>query len=278
MNALERHNVRQTGSGTPLLFSHGYGCDQNVWRDVAPGFADSHRVLLMDHAGCGGSAPGAYSFERHATLQGHADDIVAVCEAAGLQDTVLVAHSVSTMSSMLAAQARPDLFAALVMLAPSPCYLNEAGYAGGFEREDIDSLLELLDANHFKWARMMAPVVMGNPDRPGLAGGLADSFCRMAPDAAKHFAQTTFLSDLRGQLSGLRVPTLIVQCRDDALAPPAVGDYLQRRWPHARLTRLQATGHCPHMSAPCETAAVIRTFLSTLPNGQQMADGLASPA
>lgn len=278
MNALERHNVRQTGSGTPVLFSHGYGCDQNVWRDVAPGFGASHRVVLMDHAGCGGSAPGSYSFERHASLQGHADDIIAVCEAAGLQDTVLVAHSVSTMSSMLAAQARPDLFAALVMLAPSPCYLNDAGYEGGFEREDIDSLLELLDANHFKWARMMAPVVMGNPERPGLTDELADSFCRMAPDVAKHFAEATFLSDLRGQLSGLRLPTLIVQCRDDALAAPAVGDYLQRRWPHARLARLQATGHCPHMSAPRETAAVIREFLSTLAIGQLVAQEVMSSA
>lgn len=268
MDALERHNVQQAGTGTPLLFCHGYGCDQNVWRDLAPDFRASHRVVLMDHAGCGAAAPDSYSFERHASLQGHADDIIAVCEAAGLRGTVLVAHSVSTMSGMLAASQRPDLFAAVVMLAPSPCYLNDAGYEGGFDREDIDGLLELLDANHFKWARMMAPVVMGNPDRPLLADELSSSFCRMAPDVAKHFAQATFLSDLRGELAGLRVPTLIVQCSDDALAPAAIGEYLQFQWPHARFTRLRATGHCPHMSAPRETASVLRQFLSTLGGGQ----------
>lgn len=261
MNALSRHNVQQTGQGLPLLFSHGYGCDQNVWRFVAPAFEPTHRVVLMDSAGCGLAAPDAYDRQRHATLHGHAQDIINVCEAAQLRDTVLVAHSVNTISAVLAARQRPELFSALVLLAPSPCYLNDQDYQGGFERQDIDDLLCILDANHFKWARMMAPVVMGSDNGTELSDELANSFCRMDASVARHFAEVTFLSDHRDDLEGMDLPVLVMQCTRDALAPASVNDYLRTRWPQVQVAQLKATGHCPHMSAPRETVAVLRDFL-----------------
>lgn len=262
MSALSRHNVRQAGQGRPLLFSHGYGCNQNVWRFVAPAFEATHRVVLMDVAGCSPVSRDAYDMARHATLHGHAQDIIAVCEAAQLKGTVLVAHSVSTMSAVLAARKRPDLFSALVLLAPSPSYLNDGVYRGGFERHDIDDLLHVLEANHFKWARMMAPVVMGEENSQALTDELANSFCNMDEAVAKHFAQVTFLSDHRLDLEGLTIPALMMQCTRDALAPPFIGRYLQSCWPQLQVAQLQATGHCPHMSAPQETIEVLRTFLA----------------
>lgn len=259
---LSRHNVHQAGRGLPLLFSHGYGCNQAVWRFVAPAFEATHRTVLMDMAGCSVASRDTYDMQRHATLHGHAQDIISVCEAAQLTGTVLIAHSVSAMSAVLAAQERPDLFSALVLLAPSPCYLNDEGYQGGFERQDIDEMLGLLEANHFKWSRMMAPVVMGGDHSPALSGELADSFCNMDEAIAKHFARVTFLSDHRSDLEGLSIPTLVMQCTRDALAPVSIGRYLQSRCPQMQVVHLQATGHCPHMSAPQETIEVLRSFLA----------------
>ncbi|AKJ30263.1 alpha/beta fold hydrolase [Caldimonas brevitalea] len=265
MSALLRHNVTFSGNGrVPLLFAHGYGCDQHVWRFVAPAFEEHFRVVRFDYAGAGGAAPGAYDFERHGSLRGHAEDLIEICDEAGLERPVLVAHSVATMIGVVAAGLRPELFSRLVLVAPSPCYLNQGDYVGGFEREDIDALLETLDSNYFSWARMMAPVVMGNADRPELAEDLGNSFCRTDPAVAHHFARVTFLSDNRGDLPGMRVPSLVLQCRDDALAPASVGRYLQQTLPCAQLAELQATGHCPHLSAPGETIEVIRQFLAEL--------------
>lgn len=262
MSALSRHNVRQSGHGLPLLFSHGYGCNQDVWRFVAPAFEATNRVVLMDVAGCSPASRDSYDMARHATLHGHAQDIISVCEDAQLEGTVLVAHSVSTMSAVLAARKRPDLFSALVLLAPSPSYLNDGAYRGGFERHDIDDLLKVLEANHFKWARMMAPVVMGQENDPALAGELANHFCSMDELVAKHFAQVTFLSDHRIDLEGLSIPGLMMQCTRDALAPAPVGQYMQACWPQLQVVQLQATGHCPHMSAPLETIEVLRRYLT----------------
>ena len=261
MSITSRHNIHQSGCGRPLLFAHGYGCDQNVWRFVAPAFTDTHRVVLFDYAGCGGAAPGSYDFERHRSLAGHADDLIEICDEVGLEDVVLVAHSVSAMVGVLAARRRPDLFHRLVLLAPSPCYLNVGDYRGGFERDDIDGLLEMLETNHFGWARMMAPVIMGNGDRPALSRELEGNFCRVEPQVAKHFASVAFLADQRADLGGLRVPSLILQCSDDALAPPTIGSYLQQRMAKSTLVRMKATGHCPHLSAPKETIAAIRDYL-----------------
>ena len=267
MSVLQRHNVTRTGAGTgkQLIFTHGYGCDQNVWQPVARALAASHEVVLYDCAGSGGADPSLYDPDRHATLDGHADDLIAVCEAAELDRPVLIAHSVGTMIGVLAAQRRPDLFDSLVLIAPSPSYLNDGDYVGGFEREDIDSLLDTLESNHFGWARMMAPVVMGNPERPELAGDLGDSFCRMDSAIARHFARVTFLSDHRAALDGVSVPALLLQCSDDSLAAPAVGEYIAQRMTGSTLVQLAATGHCPHMSAPAEVVKVLVDFLDQRP-------------
>lgn len=266
MKYLARHNVRRLGvvGHRPLVFAHGYGCDQQVWRHVAPAFEPRHEVLLFDHVGAGGSDLTAYDRQRHATLEGHARDLIALCEEAGLQQPVLVAHSVSTMIGVVAAKLRPDLFSGLVLVAPNPCYIDQPGYTGGFQRQDVDELLDTLDSNFFAWARMMAPVIMGNPERPELGDGLANSFCRTDPAIARHFGRVTFLADHRADLPLVRTPCLVMQCADDALAPLAVGDYLQRTLPDAELLRMKATGHCPHLSAPAETIAAIDGFVSRL--------------
>lgn len=263
MSVLQRHNVNRSGAGggRPLIFAHGYGCDQNVWQPVASALAADHEVVLYDCAGCGMADPTVYDPVRHATLEGHADDLIAICEAAELDRPVLMAHSVGTMIGVLAAQRRPHLFDSLVLLAPSPSYLNDGDYVGGFERDDIDRLLDTLDSNHFGWARMMAPVIMGNLDRPELAGALGDSFCRMDPAVARHFARVTFLADHRNALAEVPVPSLLLQCSDDDLAAPSIGEYLARRMPDSELVHLAATGHCPHMSAPAEVVQTVAGFL-----------------
>lgn len=261
MSVLQRHNVTRTGAGKTLLFAHGYGCDQNVWQQVASALVADHEVVLYDFAGCGASDPSLYDTVRHATLDGHADDLIAICEAAQLDRPVLVAHSVGTMIAVLAAQRRPELFDSLVLIAPSPSYLNDGAYVGGFEREDIDSLLDTLESNHFGWARMMAPVIMGNAERPELAGALGDNFCRMDSGVARHFARVTFLADHRADLERMPVPSLLMQCSDDALAAPEVGAYLAGRMAGSQLLQLSATGHCPHMSAPAEVVEALTDFL-----------------
>lgn len=262
--ALQRHHVTRTGvrTGRTLIFTHGYGCDQNVWRPVASAMAAHHDVVTYDCAGCGRADPSLYDPVRHATLEGHADDLIAVCDAAELDRPILIAHSVGTMIGVLAAQRRPDLFDSLVLIAPSPSYLNDGAYAGGFEREDIDDLLDTLESNHFGWARMMAPVIMGHPGEPELAEALGDSFCRMDSTIARHFARVTFLADHRTALPNVTVPSLLLQCSDDALAAPAVGEYLARQMADSRLRQLAATGHCPHMSAPEEVVAALNDFLA----------------
>jgi sigma-B regulation protein RsbQ len=265
MSVLQRHNVTRAGTGKALLFAHGYGCDQNVWHQVADSLVADHEIVLYDYAGCGAADPTLYDTVRHATLDGHADDLIAICEAAQLDRPVLVAHSVGTMIGVLAARRRPDLFDSLVLIAPSPSYLNHGPYAGGFEREDIDSLLDTLESNHFGWARMMAPVIMGNPQKPELAGALGDSFCRMDSTVARHFARVTFLADHRADLDRMPVPSLLLQCSDDALAAPAVGEYLAARMAGSRLVQLAATGHCPHMSAPAEVVDILTDFLRQRP-------------
>lgn len=261
MSSLTRHHVRIAGAGSPIVFAHGYGCDQNVWRGVAPAFEASHRTVLFDVAGCGASEPSHYERDRHATLHGHADDLIEICEAAGLEGVTFVGHSVSGTIGVLAAAKRPELFDSLVLVSPSPCYLNDGDYRGGFERADIDGLLETLEANHFAWARMMAPLIMGNAGRPALAAELGDNFCRTDARVARHFARVTFLADHRPDLPGVSVPSLVLQCADDALAASSVGHYVADHLPRSTLVHLAATGHCPHMSAPDELVAVLRSWL-----------------
>lgn len=261
----ERHNVRTYGAGSQtLLFSHGYGCDQSMWRHVLPAFQAGFRVAAYDLVGCGGSRA-AFDPQTYATLAGYAEDLLEVCRALGDDPVVLVGHSVSAMIGAAAAIRDPGRFRALVMVGPSPCYLKDGSYDGGFTREDIASLITLLEADQQGWAATMAPTIMGNGDKPELASELAASFCRMDPAAARHFARVTFGSDSRADLPRIPVPVLVLQCSDDVIAPVSVGEYVHRQVPDSRYVLMQATGHCPHLSAPAETVAAIRDFIDGLP-------------
>jgi sigma-B regulation protein RsbQ len=245
------------------VFAHGYGCDQNMWRFVAPRFADRYRVVLFDHIGAGGSDLAAYDPVRYASLSAYADDVVELCRALELEDVVFVGHSVSATIGVLAAAAAPELFSALVLVGPSPRYIDDAGYVGGFSRGDIDELLASLDSNYLGWSSAIAPVIMANPDRPELAEELEQSFCRTDPEIARRFAHVTFLSDNRADFPRVSTPALVLQCSDDVIAPVAVGEYVRDQMPNASMTLLEATGHCPHLSAPDVTTEAIEKFLET---------------
>jgi sigma-B regulation protein RsbQ len=259
-----RFNVRVSGEGArTLVFAHGFGCDQNMWRFVAPRFEADHRVVLFDYLGMGGSERAHYDPRRYGSLDGYAEDLVTIGEALDLQGAILVAHSVSGMIGALAAIRSPGLFSHLVMIGPSPCYLNDGDYQGGFAREDLEGLLEMMSHNDLGWAAFLAPVVMQNAERPALVGELRESFCATDPVVARRFAEATFFGDNRADLARVPVPSLILQCDSDSIAPAAVGDYLQRHLPRSTLHQLQATGHCPHMSHPDETVAAIRGYLAT---------------
>ena len=263
MDATAKHNLRETGpaDGQPLLFAHGFGCDQNMWRFVAPEFADRFRVICFDHVGAGGSDLSAYDPERYSTLQGYADDVVELCRELGLSDVVFVGHSVSSMIGVLAERAAPELFDKLVLVSPSPRYIDDEGYVGGFTRPDIEELLDSLDSNYLGWSSAIAPVIMGNPDRPELATELTESFCRTDPAIARRFAEVTFLSDNRADLDGVTTPTLVLQCNNDAIAPISVGEYVAAAIPDASMVLLAATGHCPNLSAPGATTEAIASFV-----------------
>ena len=244
-----------------MVFAHGFGCDQNMWRYVTPAFESDHRIVLFDVVGMGGSDASAFSTERYASLDGYATDVLEILETLDLQGVVFVGHSVSAMVGVLAAIREPDRFSKLVLVGPSPRYLDDADYVGGFGREDIDELLQSLESNYLGWSSTMAPVIMGNPDEPHLGEELTASFCRTDPAIAAHFARVTFLSDNRAELKEVPVPALVLQCSDDVIAPDAVGDFVAREIPTATLVKLRAIGHCPNLSAPAETALAIRAFL-----------------
>jgi sigma-B regulation protein RsbQ len=244
-----------------MMFSHGFGCDQNMWRLVAPAFEQTHRVVLFDHVGAGGSDLSVYSKSKYASLQGYADDVLEICAELGLRDVVFVGHSVSAMIGILAAIREPERFAKLVLVGPSPRYVDDEGYVGGFTRSDIEGLLDSLDDNYLGWSTTMAPAIMGNPDHPELGKELANSFCRTDPQIARDFARVTFLSDNRADLRRLETPSLILQCTADVIAPLAVGEYLKRPLRDSKLLVMKATGHCPNLSAPAETIAAIEAFV-----------------
>jgi sigma-B regulation protein RsbQ len=244
-----------------MVFAHGFGCDQHMWRFVAPRFEDEFRVVVFDHIGAGGSDLGAYDPDRHAHLTGYALDVLAICRDLDLHDVVFVGHSVSAMIGALAAIAEPERFARLVMVSPSPRYIDDDGYVGGFREDDIRELLDSLASNYLGWSSAMAPVIMGNADRPELGAELTESFCRTDPAIANAFARTTFLSDNRADLGLVTTPTLVLQCRDDAIAPISVGEYVRDAMPNCEMVLLWATGHCPNLSAPDETAEAIAAFV-----------------
>lgn len=263
MSAVERNNVNEHGvpDGQPMLFSHGFGCDQTMWRMVWPAFADAYRIVLFDHVGAGDSDWSAFDRGRYSSLAGYADDVVAISDELALEDVIFVGHSVSAMIGVLASAERPELFARLVLVAPSPRYMDDDDYVGGFSRQDIDELLDSLESNYLGWSSAIAPVIMGSPDRPELADELTNSFCRSDPQIAAQFARTTFLSDNRSDLARVPTPSLVLQCAQDAIAPRAVGEYVDAQLPDSRLVLLDAVGHCPNLSAPEATITAMRGFL-----------------
>ena len=262
MSLQRRNNVHVLGRGKrTMVFAHGFGCDQNMWRLLEPTYADRYRIVLFDLVGSGRSDLAAYDREKYSSLQGYADDVCDLVAEFADGPAVFVGHSVSAMIGLLANLKTPDRFAAQVMIGPSPCYINDGDYVGGFTRKDIDGLLDTLDSNYLGWSSNMAPAIMGAPDKPELGVELTNSFCRTDPDIAKQFARVTFLSDLRAELPRLAAPTLIVQCHDDLIAPVSVGDYMKRQIPHAMLAVINNIGHCPHLSAPSACVDAIDTFL-----------------
>jgi sigma-B regulation protein RsbQ len=244
-----------------MVFAQGYGCDQHMWRHVAPRFEDRFRVVLFDHIGAGGSDLSAYDPDRYATLDGYAQDVVELCRELGLSNVIFVGHSVSAMIGVRASITAPDLFSKLVLVSPSPRYINDDDYVGGFDRTDIDDLLASLASNYLGWSAAMAPVIMGNADRPELGEELTESFCRTDPEIARRFAQATFLSDNRSDLAQVEVPSLVLQCSNDAIAPPAVGEFVRDHLANSSYRLLDATGHCPNLSAPDATSAAIADFV-----------------
>ena len=262
MTVLKRNNVLVAGRGPrTMMFAHGFGCDQNMWRFVAPAFEDRFRTVVFDHVGAGASNLSAYEPKKYASLNGYADDVLEIGRELDLKDAIFVGHSVSSMIGALAVIKDPSQFDSLVMVSPSPRYIDDAQYVGGFGEAQIDELLDFLSDNHMGWSAAMAPTIMGNPERPELSQELENSFCRTDPEIAKAFARVTFKSDNRADLAKVPVRTLVIQCSEDAIAPPSVGEYVHSQIPRSELVVLKATGHCPNLSAPDEVIAAIDAFV-----------------
>ena len=262
MNVLKRNNVKVTGTGTqPLLLAHGFGCDQNMWRFIAPAFENDYRVILFDYVGSGKSDLSAYDEARYSNLNGYAKDVVEIVRELDLRDVIFVGHSVSSMIGVLAANEEPDRFARLIMIGPSPRYINEGSYVGGFDKKDIEGLFDMMDHNFIGWANFLAPAIIKNADRPELGKELTDSFCSTDPVIARNFAKATFYADNRQDLKNVKVPSLVLQCADDMVAPKQVGDYVKGQLANSEIRYMKATGHCPHMSHPEETTTLIRDYL-----------------
>jgi sigma-B regulation protein RsbQ len=263
-DVLRRNNVSVSGnpSGRTLVFAHGFGCSQEAWNLVAPHFEQDFKVVLFDHVGAGGSDLSAYSRGKYDSLHGYADDVLEILDTLDARDVVFVGHSVSAMIGVLAANRNPSRFASLVLVGPSPRYVNDGDYRGGFEPADIEALLDAVDANYLGWSALAAPMIMGNPDRPELGERLTESFCRTDPEIARHFAHVTFLSDNRSDLAGVTVPTLVMQCTDDAIAPLEVGEYVHREIPASTFALLRTTGHIPILAGPDEVVAALNAHLA----------------
>lgn len=263
MRVQQRNNVHVTGEGSTTMFlAHGFGCDQNMWRLLEPTYAQRYRTVLFDLVGSGNSDLSAYESEKYSTLHGYARDVVDIAQEFGSERNIFVGHSVSAMIGMLADLQQPGLFAAHIMVGPSPCYINDGDYVGGFSREDIDGLLETLESNYLGWSSNMAPAIMGAPSQPELGVELTNSFCRTDPEIAKQFARTTFLSDHRRELPLLSTPALVLQCSDDIIAPQAVGQYMARVLPRGTLEVIHNVGHCPHLSEPDACTGAMNRFLA----------------
>lgn len=264
VTVISRNNVKLLGQGTQtMVFAHGFGCDQSMWRFVAPAFADRYRIVLFDYAGSGAADPRAYDPRKYSNLSGYAQDIIGICEELNLENVIFVGHSVSGIIGLLAANQRPELFERLIMIGPSPCYINHPpDYVGGFEHADLLGLFDMMDRNYIGWAKFLAPVVMKNPESPELTAELEESFCANDPGIARRFAEATFFADNRADLAKATVPSLIMQCSDDVIAPFEVGEYLHHHLPGSTLVVMRATGHCPHLSHPAETIEIMAGYLT----------------
>lgn len=263
---IARNNVRISGSGVqPMIFAHGFGCDQQMWRYLTPAFEKEYQIILFDHVGSGKSDQGAYDFNKYSSLRGYAEDLIEICDQLDLQKVIFVGHSVSSMIGALASIERPDLFEKLVMIGPSPCYINKQDYYGGFSKEDIGELVETLESNYLGWSSDITPVIIGNSEMPEYSEELRNSFCSMNPEIARHFAKVTFLGDNRADLSRVLTPSVIIQCHPDIIAPVKVGEFVHKSIPESKYVVLSASGHCPHLTAPDQVISSIKNFLTTGP-------------
>ncbi len=262
MDVLKRNNVNVFGKGTQvIMFAHGFGCDQVMWRYITPAFEEDYKLVLFDYVGCGNSDTGQYNEDRYGSLQGYAQDVLEICNALNLENVILVGHSVSSMIGILASIQQPELFQSLILVCPSPCYINKPGYIGGFEEKDLKELMVVMENNYVGWASFLAPVVMKNIERPELSQELEKSFCSMDKEITGNFAKVTFFSDNREDLPKVKVPTLILQCTQDDIASDKVGDYVHNKLSKSVIYHMKATGHCPHMSHPEETIKCIQQYL-----------------
>jgi sigma-B regulation protein RsbQ len=263
MSVQQRNNVNVSGDGrVTLMLAHGFGCDQNMWRLLLPAYAQRYRIVRFDLVGSGGSDLSAYDPARYDSLHAYAEDVVEIAREFGQAPLVFVGHSVSATIGMLADLKAPDLFQAHVMIGPSPCYINDGDYVGGFERKDIDGLLDALESNYLGWSSTMAPAIMGAPEQPHLGVELTNSFCRTDPEIAKQFARVTFLSDHRAEVARLRTPALVLQCDDDLIAPTSVGRFMASTLPRGTLRMIRNVGHCPHLSTPGACTDAMDEFLA----------------
>ncbi|WP_296621242.1 alpha/beta hydrolase [Marivirga sp.] len=262
---ISRNYINRLGNGNePMMFSHGYGCDQNMWRFITPAFEKDYDIILFDHVGSGNSDEQAYNVEKYNDLNGYADDIIEICEVLKLEKVTYVGHSVSSIIGILAAAKRPELFKKLILIGPSPCYINNDEYYGGFSKMDIDELIETLESNYLGWSSSITPVIAGTPGKPEFSEELHNSFCRMNPKIAKHFARVTFLGDNREDLSKVTVPALIIQSHPDIIAPVEVGKFVYKEMPKSSYTQLESPGHCPHLTEPEQTIRAMKSYLKKL--------------
>ena len=263
---VERHAVRVMGApgGRTVVLGNGLGCDQRLWRDVAAALSGRFRVVTFDHVGHGMADASAFDPVRHGELDGYADDLLAVCDELGLDRILYVGHSVSAAVGALAAARCPGRFAALVLLAASPRYLDDDGYVGGFTREAVDGVLEAIDADWGDWVEATAPTIAGGEDRPEAAARVVRAFMGTRPQVARRFARATFLSDIRDALPAVDAPALVLQCAEDPMVPPEVGGYLRLALPESELVVLQASGHVPHVTVPGQTSASIEAYLGRI--------------
>lgn len=265
MSITQRNNIQISGNGKrTMVLAHGFGCDQTMWRYLAPSFHDEYRTVLFDHVGSGSSDLSAYDIDKYDSLYGYASDLIEIVREVAEGPVVFIGHSVSAMIGLIASLKAPLLFSALIMVGPSPCYVNDGDYVGGFSREDIEDLLRTLESNYLGWSSTMAPAIMGAPEQPELGVELTNSFCRTDPEIARQFARVTFLSDHRAILSRATTPTLILQCSDDIIAPCVVGEYLHRMIPGSTLHLIENVGHCPHLSSPSASADAMNAFLAPM--------------